>query len=76
MLRGFYDLSERVPGVDSEIKASLAFVVILTTLGTILSLPTDWYRNFVLEEKHGFNKVGFAESAVPSTPADITADHR
>ncbi|BGP53051.1 hypothetical protein JCM8202_004135 [Rhodotorula sphaerocarpa] len=60
LLRGFWDLAGRMPfagGGQSEMRQSSAFVVLLTALGTVLSIPKDYYRNFVLEEKHGFNKM-------------------
>lgn len=58
LLKGFWDVSSRFPGVGgtSELKQSLAFVALMTTVGTVLSLPKEWYKTFVLEEKHGFNK--------------------
>lgn len=56
LLRGFWDLAARVPFAGtgaSEIRQSAAFVVLLTVIGTVLSLPKEYYRNFVLEERHG-----------------------
>ncbi|KAI5476846.1 hypothetical protein MNV49_007142 [Pseudohyphozyma bogoriensis] len=58
LLSGFWDLAKRCPGVgQGEIKRSLAFVAIMSVVSTVLSVPKGWYKNFVLEEKHGFNKM-------------------
>jgi STE24 endopeptidase len=60
MLTGLWDLSPLlIPNffATTEIKHSLAFVSLLTVIGTILSIPKAYYKNFVLEEKHGFNKM-------------------
>lgn len=40
-----------------EIRQSMAFTALLTVIGTVISLPKEYYRNFVLEEEHGFNKM-------------------
>ncbi|CCF75678.1 STE24 endopeptidase [Babesia microti strain RI] len=40
----------------SEYKASLVFVSILVIINTIVDVPFALYSDFVLEEKHGFNK--------------------
>lgn len=57
LLKGFWDLAGKLPGASGgEIRQSLAFVALMTTLGSLLSAPKDYYKNFVLEEKHGFNK--------------------
>ncbi len=34
----------------------LIFILIFSLLGTIISIPFDYYQNFVIEEKYGFNK--------------------
>lgn len=60
LLSGFWDQSARlIPAslATTEIRHSLAFVLLLTTIGTVLSLPKLYYKNFVLEERHGFNKM-------------------
>ncbi|GAA6000400.1 zinc metalloprotease [Rhodotorula paludigena] len=58
LLKGFWDAAALVPGAGaSEIKQSMAFVALMTVVSSILSVPTSYYRNFVLEEKHGFNKM-------------------
>ncbi|KAJ3024228.1 CAAX prenyl protease 1 [Thoreauomyces humboldtii] len=44
-------------GSDYEITQSLVFVVLLSLSGSVLSLPFSLYRTFVIEERHGFNKV-------------------
>lgn len=77
LLKGFWDLAGGVPGASTELKQSLAFVALMTTLGTALSLPKEYYKNFVLEEKHGFNKTTKGESSSPllcpfNRPANLT----
>ncbi|SCV68881.1 BQ2448_1002 [Microbotryum intermedium] len=57
LLRGAWDLAAKLPGAKGEISTSLVFVAILTVVGTLLSLPQSYYKNFVLEEEHGFNKM-------------------
>lgn len=57
LLRGLWDLSKKAPGATSEIKTSMAFSALLTVIETILSTPKSYYKNFVLEQKHGFNKM-------------------
>lgn len=44
-----------------EITQTLAFVLIGSVISTILDLPWSLYSNFVIEERHGFNKqtIGF-----------------
>jgi STE24 endopeptidase len=66
LLKGFWDLAGGVPGATTDLKQSLAFVALMTTLGTILSLPKEYYKNFVLEEKHGFNKTTKGELYLPT----------
>lgn len=34
----------------------IVYILIFTALSTILSLPFEYYRNFKIEEKYGFNK--------------------
>merc|ERR1719422_1070977 len=45
-----YDVS------DNEILVSILFSFYLSVFSTITGLPFSIYREFVLEEKHGFNK--------------------
>jgi STE24 endopeptidase len=40
-----------------EIKMSLIFLVFVTLIGTITSLPFELYSTFQIERKHGFNKM-------------------
>lgn len=80
LLYGLWSLSERALeafGKSGEIKQSLVFVVITTLLSTVLSTPKEYYKNFVLEEKHGFNKmtkktfwVDQVQGASPASKAD------
>ncbi|GAA6010343.1 hypothetical protein JCM10207_005183 [Rhodosporidiobolus poonsookiae] len=58
LLRGLWDLSGQLPGArKGEISHSMAFVALMTAVGAVLSIPKDLYKNFVLEQKHGFNKM-------------------
>lgn len=41
---------------DNEIKISLLFLGLNTVIGTVTSLPFEWYSTFRIEKKHGFNK--------------------
>lgn len=49
----------KVVGVkhDGEVIHSLFFLLLSQTVTSIPLLPLSLYRNFVLEEKHGFNKM-------------------
>ena len=53
------NLSNKI-GFNSEIPQSLIFMVILGLISTLLSFPFSVYQNFVIEEKHGFNKQTFS----------------
>lgn len=57
LLRGLWDLAKKCPGTSSEIKTSMAFSAMLSLIGTVISAPKSYYSNFVLEERHGFNKM-------------------
>jgi STE24 endopeptidase len=39
------------------IAPAVCFVVLVTLLTSIIDLPLDWYRQFVIEEKFGFNRM-------------------
>ena len=41
---------------DHEIKISLLFLLLVTLVGTVTSLPFELYSTFQIERKHGFNK--------------------
>ena len=41
---------------EDEIKISLVFLLLVTIVGTITSLPFELYSTFQIERKHGFNK--------------------
>jgi len=41
------------PGLLQQVALLAAF----TALGALLELPLSWYRTFVLEQKHGFNRM-------------------
>ncbi|GAA6061913.1 hypothetical protein JCM10212_000538 [Sporobolomyces blumeae] len=62
LLKGLWDLAGSVPGVkgsSSELRQTAAFVCVMSVLGTVLSIPEGLYKNFVMEEKHGFNKMTY-----------------
>lgn len=42
---------------SGEISHSLLFILTISVAELIIGLPWDYYRNFVLEEKFGFNKM-------------------
>jgi STE24 endopeptidase len=42
---------------DSEVYHSLCFILLSQVITSIPSIPLSLYRHFVLEEKHGFNKM-------------------
>ncbi|CAJ0593531.1 unnamed protein product [Cylicocyclus nassatus] len=46
----FWHLSSRFPS------QSFAFLIIKLVIDYVVDLPWKWYNNFVVEEKHGFNK--------------------
>jgi len=60
-LKGVWDYAGTFELVRSrgEIIHSLVFVVLVSALSSITSVPAGLYRTFVLEEKHGFNKTTF-----------------
>lgn len=41
---------------DDEIKISLIFLLLVTLVGTVMSLPFELYSTFMIEKRHGFNK--------------------
>ena len=43
-------------GSECEIVHSIAFGFLANAVSTVLDLPFSIYNNFVIEEKHGFNK--------------------
>ena len=44
---------------DDEIKITLIFLLLVTIVGTVTSLPFEIYSTFQIERKHGFNKQTF-----------------
>ena len=60
LLKGMWDISGSALaylGRTGEIKQSLIFVAIMTLVGTVLSTPKAYWKAFVLEDAHGFNKM-------------------
>lgn len=43
-------------GDDSSILWGLCFFLLLSLLSMVMSLPFEYYKTFVIEEKHGFNR--------------------
>jgi STE24 endopeptidase len=39
----------------SETVTSIAFILSFFVIGSLIELPVDWYKTFVLEQKFGFN---------------------
>lgn len=42
--------------IENEVLLCLAFFGVILLLNTLLDIPFDYYRTFVIEEKFGFNK--------------------
>ncbi|KAJ3257510.1 CAAX prenyl protease 1 [Chytriomyces hyalinus] len=42
---------------DREILQSIAFVIISSAIGTAVDIPFGMYKQFVIEERYGFNKM-------------------
>ncbi len=40
----------------SDIVTSVAFILSFFVVGSLIELPVDWYKTFVLEQRFGFNK--------------------
>lgn len=49
-------LTESSSVLYTEIVITFIFILILTIHDTVLSLPFSLFKNFVIEENHGFNK--------------------
>ncbi len=45
------------PSLWSSVGPVLVFVVLVTVMTSLIDLPLDWYRQFVIEEKFGFNRM-------------------
>lgn len=43
-------------GYEHEIAATIVFFLLQTAISTIIDFPFSLYSNFVIEERHGFNK--------------------
>lgn len=54
-LYGWLDTYLRV-WIEQEVWLCLAFFGVIMLVNTILDIPFDYYRTFVIEEKFGFNK--------------------
>jgi STE24 endopeptidase len=50
------ELLHKFMGTEGEIAQSLVFVTLTTLVSTVIGLPWSLYSNFVIEERHGFNK--------------------
>lgn len=51
-----YTLSSVTTTYNSDIIIALVFILIGSLISEVLSLPWSLYANFVIEERHGFNK--------------------
>jgi STE24 endopeptidase len=57
---GFAWLSEKVEGFGlGTLPTALGYFGVMALAGQILSLPFDWYANFRVEERFGFNRMGY-----------------
>jgi STE24 endopeptidase len=63
LLQAIYDVASLVTTI--ELLRGVVFFALLGLLLTLIELPFDWYRTFVIEERFGFNKM---------TPALFLAD--
>lgn len=53
-----YNWTSKVTGLRlGSFTHCLTFSIVEDMISTLLSLPLDYYYNFVLEERHGFNKM-------------------
>jgi len=41
---------------DHQLHFGVAFLVLLSLLSMLVDLPFSWYRTFVIEQKHGYNR--------------------
>lgn len=48
---------QRLGRTPTEIPQSILFTLLFSAIRTLLDLPLSYYSHFVLEEKHGFNKM-------------------
>lgn len=51
------NVASKIGYQDSEIVVSIIFMMIVSTLSTLISIPFQIYSNFVIEERYGFNKL-------------------
>lgn len=51
------EVLQRASIAPSEIPQSIMFTLLFSLMRTVLDLPFSYYSHFVLEEKHGFNKM-------------------
>jgi STE24 endopeptidase len=60
LLDGFAWLSNHVEDLElGRLPTALCFFGIMALAGQILSLPFEWYANFRVEERFGFNRMGY-----------------
>jgi STE24 endopeptidase len=58
---GFNYLDQMVRGIGvSDVWTGVAFMVVLSIINTLSSIPFDLYGIFVIEEKFGFNKTTYS----------------
>lgn len=54
------DLLALVGAPDNELAKSAMWVVVNTAMHEVIAVPLSIYRHFVIEERHGFNKLTFS----------------
>jgi len=52
-----WNLAVRTFGADAEYKVTLFWLFLMQWVEKPVSIPMSWYSNFVIEERHGFNKM-------------------
>jgi STE24 endopeptidase len=55
LVQALYDAAAALTSM--ELLRGVAFFALLGVLLTLISLPFDWYRTFVIEQRFGFNKM-------------------
>jgi STE24 endopeptidase len=59
-LQALYEIAQSwsaLPLLGATVGPALAFVVMVTVITSLIDLPLDWYRQFVIEQKFGFNRM-------------------
>ncbi len=56
-LQSLYGWTQDWLGASHPLWAGVAFVLAVFTITSVLELPLDWYRQFVIEARYGFNRM-------------------